>query len=127
MISGPIELPPLHDFQQEVLHGLRSLLARGTGRRRAVISLPTGGGKTRVTVEAAVRLVLAPKGPNRSVVWIAQTDELCEQAVQAFRQVWVNLGARHTDLRAVRLWGGNPNRRVRGWTGPLSSSPRSKR
>ena len=109
LISGPIELPPLHDFQEEVFDGLCSLLAKGTGRRRAVVSLPTGGGKTRVTVEAAVRLVLAPKGPNRSVVWVAQTDELCEQAVQAFRQVWVNLGARHTDLRAVRLWGGNPN------------------
>lgn len=109
LISGPIELPPLHDFQQEVFEGLRALLASGTRRRRAVISLPTGGGKTRVTVEAAVRLVLAPEGATRSVLWIAQTDELCEQAVQAFRQVWGNLGARRTDLRIVRLWGGNPN------------------
>lgn len=109
LISGPIELPPLHDFQQEVFEGLGSLLASGTTRRRAVISLPTGGGKTRVTVEAAVRLVLVPAGATRSVLWIAQTDELCEQAVQAFRQVWVNLGARRTDLRIARLWGGNPN------------------
>lgn len=109
LINGPMELPPLHDFQKEVFEGLRTLLASSAGRRRAVISLPTGGGKTRVTVEAAVRLLLAPEGANRSVVWIAQTDELCEQAVQAFRQVWVNLGARRTDLRIVRLWGGNPN------------------
>ena len=109
LISGPIELPPLHDFQQEVFDGLSSLVASGTQRRRAVISLPTGGGKTRVTVEAAVRLVLAPEGATRSVLWIAQTDELCEQAVQAFRQVWVNLGARRTNLRIARLWGGNPN------------------
>lgn len=108
-ISGPIELPPLHDFQQEVFAGLSSLLASASTRRRAVISLPTGGGKTRVMVEAAVRLVLTPEGATRSVLWIAQTDELCEQAVQAFRQVWVNLGARRTDLRIVRLWGGNPN------------------
>lgn len=109
LVSGPIELPPLHDFQQEVFEGLRALLASGTQRRRAVISLPTGGGKTRVTVEAAVRLVLAPEGATRSVLWIAQTDELCEQAVQAFRQVWVNLGARRTNLRIARLWGGNRN------------------
>lgn len=109
LISGPMELPTLHDFQQEVFEGLRALLASGTRRRRAVISLPTGGGKTRVTVEAAVRLVLAPAGPTRSVLWIAQTDELCEQAVQAFRQVWVNLGARRTNMRIARLWGGNPN------------------
>ncbi|NLH74016.1 MAG: DEAD/DEAH box helicase [Verrucomicrobia bacterium] len=108
-ISGPIELPPLHDFQEEVLHGIRSLLAQGQRRRRAVISLPTGGGKTRVTVEAAVLLVLKPEADRRSVLWIAQTDELCEQAVQAFRQVWINLGAKGTNLRIIRLWGGNPN------------------
>ena len=29
--------------------------------------------------------------------------------MQAFRQVWLNLGAKGTDLRIVRLWGGNPN------------------
>lgn len=109
IITGPIALPPLHDFQDEVLHGIRSLLSSGTGRRRAVVSLPTGGGKTRVTVEAAVLLVLAPAGRKRSVIWIAQSDELCEQAVQAFRQVWLNRGAERTDLRIVRLWGGNPN------------------
>lgn len=108
-ITGPIELPPLHDFQEEVLKGIETLITNNMGRRRAVVSLPTGGGKTRVTVEAAVRLVLAPINNQRSVIWVAQTDELCEQAVQAFRQVWVNLGAQHTDLRIVRLWGGNSN------------------
>lgn len=107
LVSGPVELPPLHDFQTEVFEGLSALLRREAQRRRAVVSLPTGGGKTRVTVEAAVRLVLAPEGPQRSVLWVAQSDELCEQAVQAFRQVWVNLGARRMDLRVVRLWGGN--------------------
>ncbi len=108
-ISGPIELPPLHDFQEEVLEGIRALVASGTGRRRAVVSLPTGGGKTLVTVEAAVLLVLKPESDRRCVIWVAQTDELCEQAVQAFRQVWLNLGAQRTDLRIVRLWGNNPN------------------
>ncbi len=108
-ISGPIDLPLLHDFQVEVRDGIRDLVASCTTRRRAVVSLPTGGGKTRVTVEATVLLVLKPEGERRSVVWVAQTDELCEQAVQAFRQVWVNLGAQRTDLRIVRLWGGNPS------------------
>jgi len=118
-VSGPIELPPLHDFQDEVLAGMRALLASGTSRRRAVISLPTGGGKTRVAVEGAVRLVLEPEGPRRSVVWVAQTAELCEQAVQAFRQVWINLGAKDTDLRISRLWGGNPNPAGLDSGGPL--------
>ena len=65
--------------------------------------------RTLVTVESAVLYVLKPEDAQRSVIWVAQTDELCEQAVQAFRQVWLNLGAKGTDLRIVRLWGGNPN------------------
>jgi superfamily II DNA or RNA helicase len=108
-ISGPIYLPPLHDFQVEVDAGLCSLLRSGNGRRRAVVCLPTGGGKTRVLVQAGVDLVLKPEGDCRIVLWVAQTDELCEQAVQSFRQVWINRGATATDLRIVRLWGSNPN------------------
>ena len=119
IISGPIFLPPLHNFQKEVFEGLRDLVVGSTGRRRAVVSLPTGGGKTRVTVQAAVELVLKPTGPSRSVIWVAQTDELCEQAVQAFRQVWVNLGTRDTDLRIIRLWGGNPSPAVQDSQKPI--------
>jgi superfamily II DNA or RNA helicase len=118
-ISGPIELPPLHDFQQDVLEGIRHLVASSTKRRRAVVSLPTGGGKTRVTVEGAVLLVLKPEGDSRTVLWVAQTDELCEQAVQSFRQVWLNLGAQKTDLRIFRLWGGNPNPAAQDLDKPL--------
>ena len=108
-ISGPLHLPPLHDFQEEVMDSIRELIQRDKFRRRAVVSLPTGGGKTRVTVQAAVEFVLKKGDGVRSVLWIAQTDELCEQAVQAFRQVWVNRGAEGVDLRIVRLWGGQSN------------------
>ena len=107
-VSGPIKLPPLHDYQEEILQDVEQLLELGVARRRAVISLPTGGGKTRVAAEAVVRLVL--RGDRRrSVLWVAQTDELCEQAVQCFRQLWVNVGATGEDLRIVRLWGGQRN------------------
>ncbi len=107
-VSGPIKLPRLHDYQQEILRDIERLLASGIARRRAVVSLPTGGGKTRVAAEAVVRFVLRADR-RRSVLWIAQTDELCEQAVQCFRQLWVNVGAIGEDLRIVRLWGGQRN------------------
>ena len=107
-ISGPINLPPLHNYQEEILDDIGRLVSSGVGRRRAVVSLPTGGGKTRVAAEAVVRLVL--RGDDRrSVLWVAQTDELCEQAVQCFRQLWVNVGEPGEDLRIVRLWGGQRN------------------
>jgi superfamily II DNA or RNA helicase len=107
-ISGPIDLPDLHDYQDEILEGLRELLGSRSGRRRAVVSLPTGGGKTRVAAEAVVKLVLN-NSEKRTALWVAQTDELCEQAVQCFRQLWVNVGAPGEDLRIVRLWGGQSN------------------
>ena len=107
-VSGPISLPPLHDYQEEILTSVGVLLSTGAGRRRAVVSLPTGGGKTRVAAEAVVRLVLRGDG-RRTALWIAQTDELCEQAVQCFRQLWVNVGEPGEDLRVVRLWGGQRN------------------
>jgi superfamily II DNA or RNA helicase len=71
-----------------------------------VLSLPTGSGKTRVAVETSIDCALHI---GSSILWIAQTDELCEQAVQSFRQVWANRGQPWTELRIVRLWGGNPN------------------
>jgi superfamily II DNA or RNA helicase len=107
-ISGPIDLPDLHDYQEEILEGLRELLVSRSGRRRAVVSLPTGGGKTRVAAEAVVKLVLN-NSEKRTALWVAQTDELCEQAVQCFRQLWVNVGTPGEDLRIVRLWGGQNN------------------
>ena len=107
-VSGPINLPALHDYQQGILDDIGRLVSSGVGRRRAVVSLPTGGGKTRVAAEAAVRLVLRADD-RRPVLWVAQTDELCEQAVQCFRQLWVNIGAPGENLRIVRLWGGQRN------------------
>lgn len=111
-VSGPIKLPPLHDYQEDVYEGLRVIISNGSGRRRGVVSLPTGGGKTRVVVQASVELILNPEGGTRTVLWVAQTDELCEQAVQAFRQVWINRGPLSTDLRICRMWRGNPNPRT---------------
>src|SRR5262249_44273097 len=71
-----------------------------------LVGCTTGSGKTRVAVETAVDSAL---DNGTGVLWIAQTDELCEQAVQSFRQVWANRGGPGTDLRIFRLWGGNPN------------------
>ena len=108
-VSGPMPLGPLHEFQKEIINDLRPILENKGMTGRGVISLPTGAGKTRVAVEASVRHVLRSDSVTGSVLWVAQTDELCEQAVQSFRQVWSSAGLEWTDLRIVRLWGGNPD------------------
>ncbi|MBK1725138.1 hypothetical protein CKO23_23630 [Thiocystis violacea] len=109
LIAGPFSLPDLHEYQVDVSRSLKDLIDSGSGRRRAVVSLPTGGGKTRVTVQTSVELILKPAGARRVVLWVAQTNELCEQAVQSFRQVWQNLGTEGESLRVIRFWGGHGN------------------
>ena len=108
-VSGPMPLGDLHDYQAEIVNQLKSIVGSRGMKGRAVISLPTGAGKTRVVVEASVKHVLSANSNKRYLLWVAQTDELCEQAVQNFRQVWSNSGREWTDLRVVRLWGGNPD------------------
>ena len=43
---------------------------------------------------------------ERPLVWIAQTDELCEQAAETWTYVWRAIGPQ-VPMRLGRLWGGN--------------------
>jgi len=102
-------LPPLEDFQRELAEELKRTLAMGGRGNRAVLSLPTGAGKTRTVVEATLDWWVSANGMRGHLLWIAQTDELCEQALQAFRQVWIDRGLHaeneHRILTLGRLWG----------------------
>jgi superfamily II DNA or RNA helicase len=108
-------LPPLHDFQLEVYRSLRELLGSGDGHA-GMLSLPTGAGKTRVTVEAICDHIAENCRHQRAprVLWISQSAELQEQAWECFRQVWQVPPSRSEGkpvrrgrpLKLVRLWGG---------------------
>lgn len=104
MVDGPLTLKPLHPYQERVTERIRGLLA-DIGPERGVVSLPTGAGKTRVTVQALVEEVTKGRldGP---IVWIAQSEELCEQAAESWTYVWRALGPTHP-LVLSRLWGSN--------------------
>ena len=99
------KLPVLHDFQKKVVANIGRLLTIRSETRRGLLSLPTGAGKTRVAVEALTHSFLSGKIPTPAL-WIAQTDELCEQAVQAWSEVW-RASASNRALRVNRLWAQN--------------------
>ncbi|MEI6234150.1 MAG: DEAD/DEAH box helicase family protein [Planctomycetota bacterium] len=105
MVDGPAVLPTLHDYQIEITSKISRLLAANAKERRALLSLPTGAGKTRVAVEALVN-ALRDEQFDGPVLWIAQTDELCEQAVETWRDVWRSVGAQRP-LMISRLWAQN--------------------
>ena len=108
-VHGPFRLPPLHSYQEKIAENVRSLLRGGLDSvtRRGLIGLPTGSGKTRVAVQSLVEAI-CNDGFRGHVLWVADREELCEQAVEAWLQVWAAIGAPHA-LRVSRMWGSQPN------------------
>ena len=83
-VSGPMPLGDLHDYQSEIVNQLKSIVGSRGMKGRAVISLPTGAGKTRVVVEASVKHILGANSNERYLLWVAQTDELCSRRFRVF-------------------------------------------
>lgn len=108
VVPGAVKLPPLHAFQEEIRGRLLDVLTHQEPNgnfRKAMVELPTGAGKTRVATETALRLFIDGRlrGP---VLWIAQSAELCEQAVQTWSEVWRGLSDERP-LTIGRLWMNN--------------------
>jgi superfamily II DNA or RNA helicase len=107
-LEGRVDLSPLQDFQLEVQKGM--LGALGSRHGRAIVTLPTGGGKTRVAVDT-LRDWLTARWVERTsadrhhtVLWLAHTEELCEQAYLCFKQVW-QAATEVCPLQLFRFWG----------------------
>ena len=105
VVPGPPNLPPLHEYQEKIVAQIHGLLSGDEEHPRGLISLPTGAGKTRVAIQALVE-ALYNGGLGSPVLWIAPSDELCEQAVQTWSEVWRACGPME-ELRIGRLWATN--------------------
>ena len=106
-VEGRYTLPPLHDYQETIAGRIRQLLRGESGPdgRRGMVSLPTGSGKTRVTVQAVVEAMRDDKFSG-GILWVTDRGELCEQAVESWRRVWSAIGLPGIKLRISRMWQG---------------------
>lgn len=106
-VQGPVDFPDLHDYQELMVGRILEVL-QSRPALRGMLSLPTGAGKTRVAVEATIRHLrsLPAEVVSTPVLWVAQTEELCEQAVQTWQTVWRNSGPAQ-QLTISRLWSTN--------------------
>lgn len=69
--------------------------------RRVLLHMPTGSGKTRTAMNIIADHLRSLE--STLVVWLAYSEELCEQAVAEFQQAWKYLGDR--EISIYRFWG----------------------
>jgi superfamily II DNA or RNA helicase len=55
--------------------------------------MPTGAGKTRIAMNL-ISQILREADPDKIVIWLAHSEELCEQAAEEFEKSWSKLGDR---------------------------------
>ena len=110
-ISAIRELRPLHDYQiyagKKIIDNIQSM--KGT-RKRILISIPTGAGKTRLVAESLIDwLHTGRKSKDENIrnskymIWIAQSRELCEQAISQFEEIYSKKG--ESTLDVYRFYG----------------------
>lgn len=90
----------LKDYQSGVFFECKRRL--GTPRSRFIVQMPTGSGKTRTSMEV-ITSVFNDESKGAIVVWLAHSEELCEQAFLCFCETWEHVAK--TRLKAYRSWG----------------------
>jgi len=99
----------LHGYQNWIRKSLNDFL-KGGKYNRVIVHMPTGSGKTRTMLEAVCDHIRSQKITSISVVWLAHSEELCEQSIESFKEIWGKLGSE--DAAIVRLWGGQKPREL---------------
>ena len=89
----------LFKHQRKAISELRTKLY--SDKKKVLLHMPTGSGKTRT----AMNVICSHLRENEltTVIWLAHTEELCEQAAQEFEKSWGHLGNR--GINVFRYWG----------------------
>lgn len=78
---------PLKEYQSSVFFPVYDYISQ-TPYARCIIQMPTGSGKTRTAMEIVCETL---NNKQRDVLWLANTQELCDQAFYTFNEIWTFL------------------------------------
>ncbi len=91
----------LYKYQREVKDRLVRKLVKGDSK--VLVHMPTGSGKTRTSIEAIADYIRSFSDRGGFFVWLAHSEELCEQSLQTFMDTWKVRG--DSPINIYRLWG----------------------
>ena len=96
VITGSYSLFP---HQQRLIQEVQKTLEN---KNRVLIHMPTGAGKTRTCMNIICdHLKNSGLSNDKLVIWLADTEELCEQAVEEFTRAWSFLGSSSITLHRL--------------------------
>ena len=90
----------LEDFQIRIKDNLIRNINKNN--LKTIIHMPTGSGKTRTTITSLLEHNIKTNFLNDNfIIWLAHSDELCDQAKDSFDNLWRSYGT--YDLPLIRL------------------------
>ena len=95
---------PLKDYQMTVFSEASERLHPELAR--FIVQMPTGSGKTRTAIEIITHFLKEQIAPGGIVLWLAHSEELCEQAMASFLDIWPHVATKQ--LKAIKFWGEVP-------------------
>lgn len=90
---------PLFEHQISAAYKVQKAMTKDP--HRVLLHMPTGSGKTRTAMNIIADHLRLRRGSV--VVWLAHSEELCEQAAGEFRDAWGKIGNRPVSVG--RYWG----------------------
>ena len=90
---------PLFEHQRTAVDKIQEHLNDDT--HASLLHMPTGSGKTRTAMRIISNIFMSDT--PTLIVWIALTEELCEQAIEEFQNTWGVIGDRK--ITVFRLFG----------------------
>ena len=89
----------LFDHQIKTVKKVQDLLSKHP--HKALLHMPTGSGKTLSSMRIVLTYLLSD--PSSLIIWLAHNEELCEQAMQEFQNMWKAAGDR--EIETYRFFG----------------------
>jgi len=101
---------PLHSFQKNIKNDTLRLLLNTENSNQIMIHLPTGSGKTKTSMEIIcdfirAKVILGGFNASSKILWLAHSEELCDQAFTSFVEHWTLRGDSACDV--IKYYGKN--------------------